>query len=313
MSSAPALTWTSSSRTDVGMVREMNEDACIVRPEIGLWAVADGMGGHDAGDMASGMVIEAIADVEAHDDLAGLLDDVEDRLLAVNARLREIAAERESHTIGSTVASLLAGGEHCICAWAGDSRVYRYRARQLRKITQDHALVEELVEKGVLTREEAANHPQTNLVTRAVGASSNLYLDVEIYDLRAGDVYVLCSDGLDKEISEDEIARVITEAVAAPQSAAEGTSLSDRLVERALARGARDNVTVVTVEVGGDGRTADTRPGTPEHEGRGAVDGPMGGPMEGGPPFAPEAETDPEATIPGYTGRRARRREPDDG
>ena len=224
------------------MVREINEDACLERPDIGIWAVADGMGGHTAGDLASSMICETLNEIGSSSDLSDLIDEVERRLLEVNGRLREVAAKKDGQTVGSTVAALIALGRHAVCVWAGDSRVYRCRAGQIVQVTQDHALVEELVEKGVLTREQAATHPQGNLVTRAVGATDDLKLDMEIVELHHGDVFVLCSDGLDKELEPDEILEVVERENDRP--------LSDMLVDLALSRGSRDNVTVVSVRVG---------------------------------------------------------------
>lgn len=238
---SPTFTWTSDSRSDPGKVRRTNEDSLVDRPDIGLWAVADGMGGHAAGDVASSMIAEALDAVPSHADLTTFVDDVEDRVETVNRRLREVAAGHAIETVGSTVAALLAHGSHCVCIWAGDSRIYRYRAGGVERLTQDHALVEELVEKGVLSREEAAAHPQANLVTRAVGATDALFLDLEVYKLEDDDLFILCSDGLDKELTEVDIAATV--------SARGSASVSDALVETALARGARDNVTVVAVKV----------------------------------------------------------------
>lgn len=242
MNRGTEISWTSSSRTDVGMVREINEDACLERPDIGLWVVADGMGGHTAGDVASGMICESLGEITPGPELPDLIDEVERRLLEVNANLREIASKKEAQTIGSTVAAMIALDRHAVCVWAGDSRVYRCRAGQIVQVTQDHALVEELVEKGILTREQAVSHPQGNLVTRAVGATDNLKLDMEIVELQPGDVFVLCSDGLDKEMEPDEILEVVERE--------NDRSLSDMLVDLALSRGSRDNVTVVTVQIG---------------------------------------------------------------
>ena len=184
----------------------INEDACIERPDIGVWAVADGMGGHSAGDVASGEIIEALANIPHHDKMSALVADIETRLIEVNDDLRNIAARQNMGTVGSTVAMLVVKGRFGMCLWAGDSRVYRVRNGQIEQLTQDHAFVENLVEKGILSREDAANHPQSNLVTRAVGAQGGLKLDVEIFELNDQDMFVLCSDGLHKEVSEAEIA-----------------------------------------------------------------------------------------------------------
>lgn len=246
--------WTSSACSDVGAVRELNEDAYLERPDLGLWLVADGMGGHFAGDVASQMVVSALASLDAPRSLSKFVDAVEQRLVETNARLREYAEREQTHTIGSTVVALMIRGEHAVCLWAGDSRLYRYRDAKLTQISQDHALVEELVERGVLTPEQAVDHPHGNLVTRAVGAADQLFLDVEIIPVQAGDVFILCSDGLEKEIAENEMSKLIA------QSDTDG--LSHLLLERALDHGARDNVTVISVAIhdqpGGDMRRDET-------------------------------------------------------
>ncbi|MDH3413940.1 MAG: protein phosphatase 2C domain-containing protein [Gammaproteobacteria bacterium] len=244
MNQQSKISWSSSSRTDVGMVRDINEDAYLDRPDLGLWAVADGMGGHTAGDLASGMICESLNAVKPPVALSDLLDEVEQRLLRVNDKLRSIAKGNASQTIGSTVAALIARDRHAICVWAGDSRIYRCRGGQIVQITQDHALVEELVEKGILTRLQASSHPQGNLVTRAIGATDVLKLDLEIVELQPGDVFVLCSDGLDKEVKPAEMLEIAGRN--------NDRSLSDTLVDLALSRGSRDNVTVVTVHIAGN-------------------------------------------------------------
>ncbi|NKC14922.1 MAG: serine/threonine-protein phosphatase [Gammaproteobacteria bacterium] len=239
--SEPAFSWISSIRTDVGMVRKVNEDACLNRAEDGLWAVADGMGGHAAGDVASGRIIKELAAADASDGLSSTATDIERRLIRLNLELRELASSENMSTIGSTVAALLLAGKFGMCIWTGDSRVYRVRNGQIEQLSQDHAFVEDLVEKGILSREDAAGHPQSNLVTRAVGAQDHLKLDMEIFDLQDDDIFVLCSDGLDKELSEQEIAAATLSH--APDA------ISQELVNLALARGARDNVTVASVTV----------------------------------------------------------------
>ncbi len=241
MSPEQPFSWSFSSRSDVGSIREFNEDACVSRPDIGLWAVADGMGGHADGGLASNAVVRALTDVEPRASLSTLVEQVEDRILTLNAQLREMALREEVHTIGCTVAVLMLHGRFGACLWAGDSRIYRSRQGELVRLTQDHALGEELVERGILSAEDAVDHPQSNLVTRAVGASEALHLDAEIFELEDHDRFVLCSDGLDKELEEPEIASTIEHYDVA--------RLSDRLVDLALSRNARDNVTVVCVEV----------------------------------------------------------------
>jgi protein phosphatase len=238
MSNAP-FAWTSNARSDPGLVREANEDACLDRPDLGLWAVADGMGGHSAGDVAANAIVERLGRIASPSSLSGLVTNVELAVLEVNARLRELGRRPVQRTIGSTVAILAAYESHGVCVWAGDSRIYRYRQGALEQLTQDHALVEDLIEQGYLQRADAALHPQSNLVTRAVGATEDLRLDLEIVELADQDVFVLCSDGLDKEVSDEDIAAAL----------ANGSRSSEWLVELALERGGRDNVTVVLVEV----------------------------------------------------------------
>ena len=154
-----------------------------------------------------------------------------------------MAATQEAQTIGSTVAALVAKGHLGVCAWAGDSRVYRCRDGSIEQVTQDHALVEELVERGVLTRDQAVGHPQGNLVTRAVGAADQLCLDLEVIELRDGDTFILCSDGLDKEVTPEEIAEVVARE--------NDRAVSEVLVDIALSRGCRDNITVIAVDIHG--------------------------------------------------------------
>lgn len=236
-----ALQWHSSARSDVGRVRKINEDSHLDSGKFGLWVVADGMGGHAAGDLASSSIVAALADIAMPDSLSQLVDVVEERLFAVNRQLRDEAARREGQMIGSTVVALLAWRRHCICLWAGDSRVYRLRAGILEQLTRDHSQVEEMIDQGELLREDAASHPAANVITRAVGADDELFIDLALYDLEAGDCFLLCSDGLYKEVADEEIAIHL---------AAHGVEeASQALLNLALDRGARDNVTVIVVQV----------------------------------------------------------------
>lgn len=241
MGNRRTLSWTSSACSDVGSVRELNEDAYLERPDLGLWMVADGMGGHFAGDVASRMVVSAMQELEPPKSLSLFVEEVEKRLIETNARLRDYAEREETHTIGSTVVAMLIHRAHAVCLWAGDSRMYRFRDGRLEQISQDHALVEELVERGVLTPEQAIDHPHGNLVTRAVGAAEKLFVDVEIIDVEPGDLFILCSDGLEKEITEEVMSTLAPDI--------DPSQLSHALLERALSQGARDNVTVITVAI----------------------------------------------------------------
>lgn len=243
MNKPSPLIWSSASRTDVGKVREINEDACLDVPDVGLWAVADGMGGHDAGDLASHMIVQELQGIEPPHSLEHLIDQAIAHLNEVNSALRRESVRRDNQTIGSTVAVLVAFGTECACIWAGDSRVYRHRNGAMARLTEDHSLVEEYVEQGLLRREEAESSPQANVITRAVGVEDDLALDTAVYPMAAGDIFLLCSDGLYKELSEEEIAGYIT------RGSGDQQAITDSLTEAALARQARDNISAVVVRI----------------------------------------------------------------
>lgn len=234
---ANPLRWTSRAISHVGAVRKNNEDSILTRPEIGLWVVADGMGGHAAGDVASQTVVECLTQATANGDLATFVDQVEDKLLDANRKLLTLALDQQQRTIGSTVVVFLANGRHGACLWAGDSRLYRLRGKRIERVTQDHAMVEDLVAGGLMSREEASSHPQANRITRAIGAMPGLFVDIELFELQPGDIYLLCSDGLYKELTDAEIARTLN-----------GDEQSvDALINLALQRRARDNVSVIAI------------------------------------------------------------------
>lgn len=238
MSEAP-IRWTCAGRSDRGAKRKINEDSILLRPDAGMWLAADGMGGHEAGDVASAMVATAVARVPVRRHLPTFVDGFENALVNVNREIRERAArDLGGRTMGSTVVSLVANDRFAVCLWAGDSRLYRKRAGKLEQITSDHSVVQELVERGLLTAEQAARHPDANVITRAVGGSPELYLDAVLVDVRDGDLYVLCSDGLYNELSSAEIGEALT---------ADTEQAADDLLQRALGKGARDNVSLIVL------------------------------------------------------------------
>ncbi|MDZ7622594.1 MAG: protein phosphatase 2C domain-containing protein [Candidatus Competibacteraceae bacterium] len=244
MNSQKVFQWSSAGRSHVGMVRAINEDACLVMPEIGLWAVADGMGGHEAGDLASRMVVEALQQVPPPADWPDFLQSVRETLHAVNRQLREESAQRyQNRTIGTTAVVLLAHETQCACLWLGDSRVYRLRDGQLQQLTRDHSHVQQLVDQGLLTPEEAHRHPLANVITRAIGSSDELQIDEAIYPLQAGDMFLLCSDGLNKTVSDEEITRLLAHSDHNSQEAVKA------FIHLALMRDASDNVTTVVVYI----------------------------------------------------------------
>jgi serine/threonine protein phosphatase PrpC len=231
--------WVSSAVTDVGNVRKVNEDAILDRSQQGLWVVADGMGGHEAGDVASSSIVAALGSLGDFDKPSAFVDAVEDALLDVNRRLFAMSAE-DGKVIGSTVVALLALPGHCLCMWAGDSRVYRLRNFELRELTTDHSEVEELIAEGSLAREDAAGYPGENIITRAVGGEDDLYLEVRLFELGHKDRMLLCSDGLYKDVSFEEIREILSDGSIA--------TAVRRLLDLAKSRRCSDNTSVIGVE-----------------------------------------------------------------
>jgi len=233
----------SASATHVGHVRQVNEDAYLERRDLALWAVADGMGGHHAGDVASSKIVDSLNELDiepATTPLSSIVDTVEDKIIEANHDLVKLASQHnDNRTIGSTVVTLIAADGHCALLWAGDSRAYRCRNRETVQLTRDHSQVEEMVQQGLLLREEAESHPASNVITRAVGASEKIFIDVDIVEVEAGDTYLLCSDGLNKHVSDSEINQFLQN----PNI----EEIPGQLVETTLSRGAMDNVTVVVV------------------------------------------------------------------
>lgn len=227
----------SSAATHPGAVRPRNEDALVDRAEAGLWAVADGAGGHGAGDVDSQAIAAALNAIPPGLSAAELLAQVRLRLSAVHAELQQEAAQRgPGRLIASTVVVMLARGGHFALLWAGDSRGYVLREGALQRLTHDHSLVQEMVDKGEIAAEEAESHPQSNVITRAVGAHGELQLDKISGRVAPGDRFLLCSDGLFKTMAEEEIAAMLAQLPAA-----------EPIIAAAVERGARDNVTAVVV------------------------------------------------------------------
>lgn len=221
-----------------GKVRQVNEDSYFVAPASGVFAVADGMGGHEAGALASSTVVRFLESIGTPVSASDLLARLEDRILQANAVLQNIAKER-GKIVGTTVAILLIHEGHFACVWSGDSRVYRVRDRQITQLSRDHTEVRDLVERGLLTAEEARTWPRKNVITRAIGVSGRPELELEHGTLAAGDAFVICSDGLTGHVADEEIL-----ASAMGRGSQEA---SDALVNLTLQRGAADNVTVVVI------------------------------------------------------------------
>ena len=227
--------------TDVGKVRAANQDALVVSDELLLYGVADGMGGHNGGETASagardGM-IAALRGKEAS------LDALRDAVVQVNADLFRQQAEDESLSGMGTTLSVIWLSEHFVyLAHVGDSRVYRFRDGKLEQMTDDHSLVGELMRAGYLTPEQAENHPNKTVILRAVGTESGIDVDLAVEERNAGDLWLICSDGLHGMVKDDKMEAILS--VNTPEAAAQ------LLMDAALAAGGRDNISVVLVRDG---------------------------------------------------------------
>ncbi|MGE8295098.1 MAG: PP2C family protein-serine/threonine phosphatase [Pseudomonas sp.] len=236
-----ANAWRSAARTDTGKVRARNEDAFLALPEQGLWVVADGMGGHQNGALASRLIVEQLAELP-EGSLDQRLVDLRQCLHRLNHRLGQeltLTAGRSDTVIGSTVVALLLDGERAACVWAGDSRCYLWRGSRLYQLSRDHSLVQQLIDEQGLAPQEAARHPAAHALTRAVGASETLQLDILELDVLPGDVFLLCSDGLYQGVPADELGACLN--LPSPHLAVE------RLFQRALDGPARDNLSAVVI------------------------------------------------------------------
>jgi len=234
------LRYRSAARTHVGAVRERNEDAVLDRPEIGLWAVADGAGGHQRGDYASRCIITALSEVTPPPSAATLIEDVRTRLGRVNQELRAKAVDIGPRAmICSTVMVVLITDARACCLWAGDSRCYLLRAGGLRQISHDHSYVQDLVDRGEIGPEAAADHPLANVVTNLLGADDRLALEERWDQLVPGDILLLCSDGLCRALGDSDITAILCDHSV--------EAAADRLIEAAVSRNAKDNVSAVVI------------------------------------------------------------------
>lgn len=239
--------------TDVGSVRAVNEDAVLA--EAPVFIVADGMGGHSFGDRASQSVVEAFketfqdAEFASPESVLGAID-------SANQRIQELVTEDSPGTVaGTTLAGIAivdvapADGEGSEPHWmifnVGDSRVYGWNGRDLVQVTVDHSAVQELVSLGIITPDEAEHHPDRNVITRAVGSEPNVETDLWLMPVQGHQLFLVCSDGLNKELADQEIGNIIREYL---EEAEPEATLAQTLVNEAIARGGRDNVSVVIVE-----------------------------------------------------------------
>ncbi|MGO4715592.1 PP2C family protein-serine/threonine phosphatase [Bradyrhizobium sp. 2TAF24] len=228
------------SATHVGRVRSRNEDACLVRSDVGLWAVADGMGGHEAGDLASQTVVRSLDSIGVPASAADLLAQCEERLFSANQEILSLSRARHGATIGTTAAVLLVRDGYYACLWAGDSRVYLVKAGTIRQVSRDHTEIEEMVADGTLSREEVKNWP-SSVITRAVGVRTDAEFEVVTGPAESGDVFVVCSDGLTRHVQDEEILQQVGGHAA--QVACEA------MLALALDRGGLDNITIIVVRL----------------------------------------------------------------
>ena len=230
-----------AAATDTGKRRTANEDSFVAKSP--LFAVADGMGGHAAGDLASAAVVDRLAEIVGVDFLAPRT--IERALERATADITTIAGDNElgvGTTVTGAALTMVDGDPYFAIFNIGDSRVYRFERNELAQVTVDHSLVQQLVDGGVITREQAHNHPDGNVITRAVGFQSTPTPDYWLLPLRAGLRLLVCSDGLTGEIDDERIRLHLAAGLSAEATAS-------ALVDAALSEGGRDNVTVLVVDV----------------------------------------------------------------
>ncbi len=250
--------FTCAGRTDVGIVRAGNEDNYLMIPELAVFIVADGMGGHAAGEVASEMAVRII--VEELGDVRGAAEvDAADRMREAirqaNAAIFErTLTEHDKRGMGTTATALVLNGERYLIGQVGDSRAYLLRDKQLTQLTKDHSYVQEQVDAGYLSPEEARTHPYSNVITRCVGANNDVAPDTYAGTARRGDLFLLASDGLTGMIDDPELHTILL-------AESDPHTLVDRLIEEANQRGGLDNITAIVVRVDKvEAARADDRP-----------------------------------------------------
>ncbi|MGX0978274.1 serine/threonine-protein phosphatase Stp1 [Roseovarius sp. MBR-51] len=230
-----------SATTHVGHKRKVNEDSILALPDQLLWAVSDGMGGHDAGDFASQVVVDRIAMI--HPDLPSqeLIRALRDAINGAHDAIRAEAEARGSGTIGATVVTLAIANNHFAAFWAGDSRLYRLQNKRIEMLTTDHSMVAAFVLAGQMTWDQAEKHPQSNAITRAVGVGDTLELEKIRGEILPGDRFLLCSDGLTKYATFDTLERVLSREPI--------ETVADALQQIALDGGGADNISIIVIDV----------------------------------------------------------------
>lgn len=232
-----------SQASEVGLVRQRNEDHVLMAPDLGLFAVADGMGGHRAGEVASRMalgILEEFFRKDAGQDISQVLSDgvTEANSSVYNASLKEASC----HGMGTTLTALVVREHYAVLAHVGDSRAYLIRGDDIIQLTRDHSLVQELYREGGITRAQAREHPQRNVLTRALGTAGSVDIDLTRVEIQRGDLLLLCTDGLSNLVEDHDILMLVRQS-RNPEKAV--TSL----IRAALSQGGNDNISVVLVEL----------------------------------------------------------------
>jgi serine/threonine protein phosphatase PrpC len=242
-------------KTDIGRHRKANEDAFFTDDELRLWVVADGMGGHAAGEVASGEAVDTVygmvkRGIHALGDVTKPLDENRGRIVcrllegAIQAATYMVFAmaelDRDKSGMGSTISAAMIIGESFVTGQVGDSRIYRIRQNQAVQLTEDHTLIAWQMKQGLISEDEAKNSPHKNVITRAVGNRDYVEVDTSIFPLEPGDMYLLCSDGLHGYLQLDEIPAI---------TAAGGEAAVSQFIQLANNRGGKDNITAVVVEI----------------------------------------------------------------
>jgi protein phosphatase len=240
------VTFTYAGRTDVGVLRSGNEDSYLIVPEQGLFIVADGMGGHAAGEVASEMAVKIIAQelgpVKGASD-SELAERMRRAIQAANTAIFErTLREREKRGMGTTATALVLNGARYLIGQVGDSRAYLLREGSLLQLTKDHSYVQEQVDAGYLTPEQARTHPYSNVITRCVGANAEVSPDIYLGTLKTGDLYLLASDGLTGMLEDEDLGQVLA-------SDLEPEAMVDTLIDEANRRGGLDNITAIVVRI----------------------------------------------------------------
>ena len=226
--------------TNTGCVRDHNEDSYFTGPHAGVWVVADGMGGHDAGDFASQTITSEMESLGFAISAGDLQARFMERLGRAHQRIRDHSASLGGATVGATLVAFLIYEDNYACIWSGDSRIYRLRNGKIEQLTRDHTEVRELLDAGMITADEAESWPRKNVITRAIGVMDAPNCDVVSGQIRSGDCFLLCSDGLTEHNSDSDLEFGLHMAKS-PQEAC------DSLIAQTLERGAKDNVTAVVV------------------------------------------------------------------